>query len=183
MKITEVFGYASINGNIPLMLFLQYTDLAGNAVETGERSLEDYFGGIKEALGLLEPLGETYSQNNRLKLRIDAGRLNEGQLQSLFEGIKILGSSDKVNRKKKCRTEELTVQAAEEFLSELALNREWKMLGFYAMFIEYAHKTDYLRFNGTGTSGFSIRVEIKGKGEISLCTLYRNKLIDFSLKR
>ncbi len=47
----------------------------------------------------------------------------------------------------------------------------------------FAHKTEYLSLNGTGTSGFSIRVEIKGKGEISLCTLYRNKLIDFSLKR
>ncbi len=47
----------------------------------------------------------------------------------------------------------------------------------------FAHKTEYLSLNGTGTSGFSIRVEIKGKEEISLCTLYRNKLIDFSLKR
>ncbi len=75
------------------------------------------------------------------------------------------------------------MQAVEEFLSELAINREWKVLGFYAMLIEYAHKTEYLCLNGTGTSGFSIRVDIKGKGEISLCTLYRNKLIDFSLKR
>jgi len=40
-----------------------------------------------------------------------------------------------------------------------------------------------LKFNGTGTRGFSIKLEIHGKHEISLCTIYRNKTIDFSLKR
>ncbi len=30
------------------------------------------------------------------------------------------------------------VQAVEEFLSELAINREWKVLGFYAMLMECA---------------------------------------------
>ncbi len=49
-------------------------------------------------------------------------------------------------------------QSAEEFLSELPINHEWKLLGFYARLIEYAHKTEYLRFTGTGISGFSIIV-------------------------
>ena len=182
---------SKLNRERRLMLDLQYSwitdknraDLAGNVVETGERSLEDYFGDIKDALSLLEPLGEKYSQNNRLKLRIETSRLIEGQLNDVLEGIKMLSCSGKINRKKRFRSEELTVQAAEEFLSELAINREWKLLGFYASLFEYTYKADYLRFNGTGTSGFSIRVDIEGKGEISLCTLYRNKVIDFSLKR
>jgi len=126
---------------------------------------------------------QKFSQNNRLKLRIETSRLSEGQLNELLEGIKTLSCSGKINRKKRYRAEELTVQAAEEFLSELAINREWRLLGFYASLFEYAFNTDYLRFNGTGISGFSIRVDIEGKGEISLCTLYRNKTIDFSLKR
>lgn len=180
-----------LNRERRLMLDLQHSwvtdksraDLSGNEVETGERSLEDYFGDIKEALSLLKPLGEKYSQNNRLKLRIETSRLIEGQLNDLLKGIKMLSGSGKINRKKRFRNEELTVQAAEDFLSELAINREWKLLGFYASLFEYAYKTDYLRFNGTGTSGFSIRADIEGKGEISMCTLYRNKVVDFSLKR
>ncbi len=45
-------------------------------------------------------MGETYRQNNRLKLRIESSRLDEAQLQSLLEGIKMLGGSGRVNRKK-----------------------------------------------------------------------------------
>jgi len=182
---------SKLNRERRLMLDLQYSwitdknraDLSGNAVETGERTLEDYFGDIKEALNLLENLGEKFSQNNRLKLRIETSRLSDGQLNDVLEGIKMLSGSGKINRKKRFRNEELTVQAAEGFLSELAINREWKLLGFYASLFEFACKTDYLRFNGTGTSGFSIRADIEGKGEISMCTLYRNKVVDFSLKR
>ena len=43
--------------------------------------------------------------------------------------------------------------------------------------------TDYLLLNGTGTRGFSIIVEIIGKGNVSLCTLWSNKTIEFSLNR
>jgi len=158
-------------------------DLLSNVVETGERTLKDYFGDIEAALNLLEPLGETYSQNNRLKLRIDTARLDEKKLNFVLDGIKLLGDSDRVNRKKLYRMGEQTLQAAEEFLSELAVNREWWLLSFYAALFQYARDAEYLQFYGTGTSGFSIKVEIKGKGEISLCTLYRSKVIDFSLKR
>jgi hypothetical protein len=46
-----------------------------------------------------------------------------------------------------------------------------------------ASEMSHLRLNGTGTRGFSIKLEVLDKGEISLCTLYRNKTVDFSLKR
>lgn len=174
-----------------LMLYLQRNwitektraDLLSNVVETGERTLKDYFGDIEAALNLLKPLGETYSQNNRLKLRIDTARLDEKKLNCVLDGIKLLGGSDRVNRKKQYRMDDQTLQAAEEFLSELAVNREWWLLSFYAALFQYARDAEYLQFYGTGTSGFSIKVEIKGKGKISLCTLYRSKVIDFSLKR
>jgi hypothetical protein len=158
-------------------------DLLSNVVETGERALKDYFGDIEAALNLLEPLGETYSQNNRLKLRIDTAQLDEVKLNSVLDGIKLLGDSDRVNRKKQYRMDGQTLQAAEEFLSELAVNREWGLLSFYAGLFQYARGAEYLQFYGTGTRGFSIKLEVIGKGEISLCTLYRNKVIDFSLKR
>ena len=60
---------------------------------------------------------------------------------------------------------------------------EWKLLSFYTKLFNLTEKVSYLKFYGTGTKGFSIKLEIKGKSEISLCTIYRNKTIDFSLKR
>ena len=55
-------------------------------------------------------------------------------------------------------------QAAEELLSELIINLEWKLLGFYARLIEYAHKTEYLRLNGFNTNRLLIIVAVMGKG-------------------
>jgi hypothetical protein len=60
---------------------------------------------------------------------------------------------------------------------------DWKLLAFYAGLFSLAEKTGYLKFNGTGIKGFSIKLEIRKKGEISLCTIYRNRRIDFSVKR
>ncbi len=52
-------------------------------------------------------------------------------------------------------------------------------------FVEYFFKVkaENLRLYGTGTRGFSVKLEVLDKGEISLCTLYRNKTIEFSIKR
>jgi hypothetical protein len=158
-------------------------DLANNVVETGERTLQDYFGDAAGAIMKLMHLGDAGSEENQPKLRIDAARLGDQELNSLLDGVVLISSSTQVNKKKQYRADELTLEAAEEFLAELAGNREWRLLGFYARLFQFVQEKDYLRFYGTGTRGFSIKVEVKNKGEISLCTLYRNKLIEFSLKR
>jgi len=81
------------------------------------------------------------------------------------------------------KTEEQTLEAAVGFLTEMAANKEWLLLRFYAGLFRLASEMSHLRLNGTGTRGFSIKLEVLDKGEISLCTLYRNKTVDFSMKR
>ena len=123
------------------------------------------------------------AEGARVKLRIDLNKLNDAELDTVFEAISAFASSTSVNSKKSYKTEEQTLQAAIEFLNEMATNSEWLLLRFYAGLFRLARDTDHLRFYGTGTRGFSIKLEVIDKGEISLCTLYRNKTVEFSLKR
>jgi len=159
------------------------SDLANNLVETGDRSLTDYLSGVDNALESLQPLGRRMAEGGRVKLRIDLNKLNDAELDTVFEAISAFASSTSVNSKKCYKTEEQTLQAAIEFLNEMATNSEWLLLRFYAGLFRLARDTDHLRFYGTGTRGFSIKLEVIDKGEISLCTLYRNKTVEFSLKR
>jgi len=39
----------------------------------------------------------------------------------------------------------------------------WTLLAFYASLFEFVHKAGYLPLNGTGSRGFSIRVNVQGK--------------------
>jgi hypothetical protein len=159
------------------------TDLATNVVETGERSLDDYLGHVSEALTVLEPLGKKVSEKRTLKLRIDLTRLDDAKRDAVLKAIHDLANSESVNRKKQFQTDELTMQAAADFLSEMAVNYEWDLLRFYTDLFHFAFETSFLRLYGTGIRGFSIKLDVIDKGEISLCTLWRNKSIDFLLRR
>jgi hypothetical protein len=159
------------------------TDLATNVVDVGERSLEDYLGDVSPSLTELQALGKEVKESGRLKLRIDLIRLNDAERDVVYNAIHGFTNSKSVNRKKEYLTDEITLQAVADFLSELAVNYEWELLRFYTGLLLLAHETRYLRLYGTGTRGFSIRLEVIDKGEISLCTLWRNKQIEFSLRR
>jgi len=159
-------------------------DLESNKIEVGERGIEDYFVGVNIDIRQRLNFGKEVSENKRQILRIYTSNLDEQQLDSVFGVINILSASSAVNKTKKYPTEEQTLVGAKEFLTEMAHNAgDWKILSFYAKLFMFIEMTSYLKFNGTGTRGFSIKLEIQGKGEISLCTIYRNKTIDFSLKR
>ncbi|MBD3158329.1 MAG: hypothetical protein GF309_06010 [Candidatus Lokiarchaeota archaeon] len=159
------------------------TDLAKNVVEVGERSLEDYLGDVSAVLKTLKPLGNRISEKRFRKLRIDVTRLDDAERDVVYKAIQTLSESESVNRKREYQTEEDTLQAAADFLSELAGNYEWGLLRFYTGLFHLAHETRYLLLYGTGTRGFSIKLEVTEKDEISLCTLWRNKRIEFSLRR
>ena len=159
-------------------------DLESNKIEVGDRGIEDYFVGANIDIRQRLSFGKEVSENKRQIWRIYASSLDEQQLDSVFGVIKVLSTSSTVNKTKKYLTDEQTLVGAKEFLTEMAHSAgEWNVLSFYAKLFMFVETTCYLKFNGTGTRGFSIKVEIQGKGEISLCTIYRNKTIDFSLKR
>ncbi len=158
-------------------------DLANNLVETGERNLTDYLTGVDDALESLQPFGRRMAEGSRVKLRHDLNNLNAAELETVLEAITAFAASTSVNRRKEYQTEEQTLEAAAGFLTEMAANNEWLLLRFYAGLFRLARDTNHLRLYGTGTRGFSVKLEVLDKGEISLCTLYRNKTIEFSLKR
>lgn len=158
--------------------------LESNKIDVGERGLEDYFFDIKIDIRSRLPFGSEISENKRQIWRVDTSTLEEMQLDAVLDVIKIHSESNAVNKIKQYKTEELTLQGAKDFLMLMAQSIEdWKLLSFYSKLFLLAEKLSYLKFNGTGTRGFSIKLEIQGKGEISLCTIYKNKTIDFSLKR
>lgn len=159
------------------------SDLANNLVETGERSLSDYLVGVDDALESLQPFGRRMAEGSRVKLRIDLNYLNAAELDTVLDAITAFTASTSVNCRKEYQTEEQTLTSAAGFLTEMAVNNEWLLLRFYAGLFRLASNTNHLRLNGTGTRGFSVKLEVIDKGEISLCTLYRNKTVDFSLKR
>ncbi|MCR3922710.1 MAG: PD-(D/E)XK nuclease family protein [Firmicutes bacterium] len=160
------------------------TDLDSNRIEVGSRSFGDYFYDLNVDIIAALPFGSEVYENKRQIWRIDTYKLQENQLQAVLEIIKIYAGSEAINKIKQYKTEEQTLQGAKDFLMQLAQSvQDWNILSFYSRLFLIAEKTSYFKFNGTGTRGFSIKVEIAGKGEISLCTIYRNKIIDFSLKR
>lgn len=159
-------------------------DLDSNKIDVGERGIEDYFVDTKIDIRDKLNFGYEVSENKRQILRVDASALKEEELDTVFDVIRILSGSNAVNKLKQYKTEEQTLLGAKDFLSGMAQSIEdWRLLSFYSKLFLFAEKTSYLKFNGTGTRGFSIKLEIQGKSEISLCTIYRNKTIDFSLKR
>ena len=96
----------------------------------------------------------------------------------------MFADSNNIDKKVKQATRDDTLLAAKEFLKSLSENEEnWHLLSFYSSLFNFVNSTDYLLLYGTGTRGFSIKVNIKRKGIISMCTLWANKKIDFSIKR
>jgi hypothetical protein len=154
------------------------SDLADNTTETGGRSFEYYLGDVSEPLTILETLGRKRAH----KLEIDLTSLDDSKRDQVLEAIQGLANSETVNREKQFHTEEQTMKAAVDFLSEMVDNNEWDLLRFYAGLFHFTSKTSYLKLNGI--KDFSIKLEVIDKSEISLCTLRsKNKLIEFSLKR
>ncbi|MHB9094360.1 MAG: hypothetical protein ACYC21_06780, partial [Eubacteriales bacterium] len=157
-------------------------DINNNTVDVGERTISEYFGDIDLEQELT--FGKLLNKNKRQNLLVDLSKCSTGQLESVLNAINTLLASDKIDKKPVLKTEESTLKAAREFLSALAEDEtNWGLLSFYSALFDRVSKTEYLLLNGTGTRGFSIRVGITGKGSISLCTLWSNKTIEFSLKR
>jgi len=158
-------------------------DLEDNKVEVGVRSLQYFFDDVNVDLEKDLPGKKTF-KNQRTVYVIDVKNLEDGELEKTFEKIKTLAQSDKVVQKVNKVTREETKEGVISFLQDIAQESEdWHLLSFYSKLFQYVDQTDHLLLNGTGRTGFSIKVKIKGKGMISLCTLWCNQKIEFSLMR
>ncbi|MBO1223883.1 MAG: PD-(D/E)XK nuclease family protein [Candidatus Scalindua sediminis] len=159
-------------------------DIEDNMIIVGERDILDYFDDISIGLEEALPFGKKQSKNKRLNYVIQLVRCSREELDKVFQVIKNYSESNKINRTLVKITEDLTLCAVKDFLSDLAQDENnWVLLNFYASLFDLINKTNYLMLYGTGTKGFSIKVNVSEKGNISLCTLWRNKTVEFSLKR
>ena len=156
-------------------------DLATNASQTGERSLEYYLGDVSEARTVLEPLGKKVQKKKYLKLIIDLNDLDDVERDAVLKGIRLLVNSESVDKDKQFPPVEHTMQSMAVFLSEMEANNERDLLGFYTVLFDFASETSFLKLYSTGNTGFSIKLKVIDKDEISLCTLWKkNKLVTFS---
>lgn len=155
-----------------------------NIIDVGERDLSDYFSDTHIDIEKELPFGKIYFKDKRKILSVDLEQCNTEQLNKIFNVIKNFADSDNIDKKLKQVTRDDTLLSAKEFLKSLSENEEnWHLLSFYSSLFNFVNSTDYLLLYGTGTRGFSIKVNIKRKGIISMCTLWANKKIDFSVKR
>lgn len=159
-------------------------DLNNNEEKIGGRELEDYLPDVDLKIQEELPFGEKSHDKRRRKWRIDLAKINQEQFEKIVNLIKSLQDSDRVKENRNSPTEEHTLQAAKDFLTQLSQNEtEWQMLGYFSRLFLLADTSTKLKFFGTGTRGFSIRLEVWDQGEISLCTIYNTGKIDFYVKR
>ena len=160
-------------------------DIELNTIDVGERDLSSYFSDIVIDIKKELPFGKIYIKDKKEILSVDLEQCsNAEQLNKISSVIKTLANSGNINKRAKQITKEETLTGVKEFLSSLIENSEsWLLLSFYSSLFDYVSSTDYLKLHGTGSKGFSIKVNVKNKGSISLCTIWISKKIDFSVKR
>jgi hypothetical protein len=159
-------------------------DIKLNIVDVGIRGLHAFFPDMNIDIEKELEFGKIYYKDKRKILTVDLEQCNTLQLDKVFNVIKKFSQSENIDKKLKQVTEDATMQAVKDFLKSLSDQEDnWSLLSFYSNLFNFVNITDYLILYGTGTRGFSIKVSIKRKGIISLCTLWTSKKIDFSVKR
>lgn len=183
---------SSFSSEEKLMLSLQkewitekcMNDLNNNKSGVTDRDLTYYFKDI--SLDIIEelPFGNIITKRSKKIYKIDLSERIPEELQKIIEIIKEFSKSDNIDKKGDKKTSDVTMTAASEFLASLAQGEDnWKLLSFYSYLFNYINTSDYLKLFGTGSRGFSLKVKIIGDNEISLCTIWCDKTIDFSLER
>jgi len=159
-------------------------DMKLNIIDVGIRGLPSFFPDINIDIEKELKFGKIYYKDKKKILTVDLEQCNEDQLDIVLSVIKEFSQSENIDKKLKQVAEQATLQAAKDFLKSLSDSEDnWSLLSFYSNLFNFVNSADYLLFYGSGIRGFSIKVSIKRKGIISLCTLWISKKIDFSIKR
>ena len=175
-----------------LMIKLQETwikkqtikDIEENTDNVGERNISDYFDDIKFNLEEELNFGGRESKKDRVNYVIKLADQTREKLDKVLAVIELYSDSERVIKSSVKNTGYSTLQAVKDFMSDLVQDKNnWNLLRFYSSLFDYINKKNYLELHGTGRSGFSIRVKVRNKGNISLCTLRKNKTIEFGLQR
>lgn len=165
------------------MLSKTIRDLENNTVDVGCRDLVEFFDADLNLVDEL-PFGKKVSKNRRVNYVINLTDCSEKQLDKTFDVIQKLARSASIDKRPFQETAVETMEGAKVFLAGLVSDEsKWGLAAFYSSLFDFAHHLDYLHFNGTGTRGFSLRANIVGRGAVSLCTLWSNGIIEFSIKR
>ena len=165
------------------MLAKTIKDLEEKIVHVGVRDLLEFFDAgidIREEL----PFGREVTKNKRINYVINLAYCTEEQLNKVILTLKGLADSASIDRRPCHNTAQDTMEGAKRFLTTLVSNEKlWRLASFYVSLFDFTHQKHYLHFNGTGSRGFSIRANVTGKGMVSLCTLWANNTLEFSLQR
>ncbi|QNB45490.1 hypothetical protein BR63_03645 [Thermanaerosceptrum fracticalcis] len=183
---------ATITPTLEHLVILQRTwitdkikrDLAKYAVNTLDREFGYYFPNTQQRMQELKELGEEKAKRGAKVLEIDLKKLSADEVMKIAEVIEHYADSKDVERKASYVTGEDTLNAVRKFLGELVLRPEnWSLLSFYFRVFSIFQTRSYLLLNGTGSQGYSVKLKTVTAREISLCTLWKNHVIDFRLAR
>ncbi len=159
-------------------------DIKLNKIDEVIKGLPHFFPDIDIIIEKELHFGKIFIKDKKEILSVDLEQCNTEQLYKIFKVINNFSKSNNIDKKVKQVTRDDTLLAAKEFLKSLSENEEsWHLLSFYSSLFNFVNNTDYLLLYGSGAIGFSVRVNIKKKGNISMCTLWTSKKIDFSIKR
>ena len=158
------------------------TDIKENTLNIGDRGIEEYFTDISINIESELPFGELKATSKRLIYSINIIKCNPNQFAKIIEVVKTFSKSEEIDKTKTFKTVENTNAQAISFLQELAQDEDkWNLLSFYSSLFSLVKQNKFMMLNGSYE--FSIKVNLLKTGMLSLCTLRRNKTIEFSLKR
>lgn len=159
-------------------------DIQNQSVEPGTRDIKSYLSDIEIDITATLPFGKPRSVSGRENWEINIQKCTMEELAKVYEVVATLASSKELVPHTSSMMEEETRLAATAYLEELTSNNEWNLLSFYSRLFALAEGTQLLRLNGSGRNGFSILAKVKGKGQISLCTLWtRKQTVEFGMYR
>lgn len=160
-------------------------DKEEQSFKTGDRDLSSYLPDIEFQIPERLSFGQEKSANRRKIWEINIKTCSRDELKKVVEVVEDLARSNALDPHAVHITPEATENAMQSFINFLIEDSEWDMATFYINIFALADKLTNLKMNGSGVNAFSILGKVKGKGQISLCTLrIKNKhTIEFGLLR
>ena len=160
-------------------------ELETKAPVSGRRDLFSYYFDDIPPFDLKDELpGNETTVADRKVFRVDLASNDQRVHDKILE---IIGRFARSKNSEVVRNEKKeTLDASSKLLARLAGDVDsWVPLLFYARLFTFVKSCDNILLNGKESNKFSLTMKLKGKGEISLCTIYSGSQhrIEFGLLR